>query len=62
MEAPQFSKRCENCKRLMTPRRMPNGEYEYPSYFKKKRFCSRICGGIANAAERKAAIDAEMRA
>lgn len=56
------SKRCENCNRLMRPGVLRNGRPEYPSYFAKKKFCSRICGGIANAAVRKMAIDAEQRA
>ena len=57
-----MEKRCENCRKLMKLRILPNGNQEYPSYLKKKRFCSLICGGIANVAKRKAARDAEMRA
>lgn len=46
-------KRCENCKKLFGPRKYADGRTEYPCLFKKKRFCSTTCSGIATQAQRK---------
>ncbi len=46
-------KRCENCNKFFGPRLMRNGKPEYPSFFKKKRHCSQLCGVIAAQARRK---------
>jgi hypothetical protein len=55
-------KRCENCNKLFGPRKLADGRTEYLSQFRKKRHCSKICGAIANAAQRKLVCDAELRA
>jgi hypothetical protein len=47
--------RCQNCRKPFVRRVLRNGKLEYPSYLRKKRFCSRICGAIAAAAKRRAA-------
>lgn len=54
-------KRCQNCNKPLKPR-VTNGKTEHPNHFKKRRFCSKICGAVANAAQRKLICDAEMRA
>ena len=53
MDISREPKRCENCRKVMLPGLMKNGKPEAPSAFKRKRFCSRICGGVAHAAQRK---------
>ena len=57
-----LQKRCPNCNRLFGLKQLSNGKQEYPSHFKKRRFCSVICGAIGNAAVRKAFLDVERRA
>ena len=55
-------KRCENCNKLFGQRRLlTTGAVEYPSHFKKRRYCSKICGAVANAAKRKAEKDLMQR-
>lgn len=48
-----LQKRCLNCNKLMSLKMLPNGKQEYPSIFKKRRFCSVICGAIAAQAKRQ---------
>lgn len=51
--AGRLSKRCPNCNKVFYQRRFSSGLLEYPSLFKKKTYCSKICGAIANAVKRK---------
>lgn len=55
----RLQKQCPNCKKIFK-QRIIGDRLEYPSIFKKKTYCSLICGGIANAAKKK--LQAEQRA
>lgn len=54
-------KRCENCKKPMRQKVFIGGRREYPSDYKKRRYCSRICAAICTAAERKVDAAAHER-